>query len=379
MTKYFITFFLFYLPLIGQAQIKKQTIPNDNLMKTTLDTVVQNQAVSFMEDKARVGLSIGIFKVDKSFTYNYGSIQKGKQILPTNKTIYEIGSISKTFTGTLLAQAVTGKKVKMDDDIRLYMNDSYPNLEYQGQPIKLSHLLSHISGLPNLLPDIPNLFGKTNPDSLPFVITRIQNNYSQQKFFADLHKVKLDTVPGYNFSYSNSGAQLLKYILERVYKKTYAELLNTYILQPLKMKSTNSTLKNIDSKKIAKGYNNKGKLMPYNPPMLVAAGGIYSTTSDMLKYLEYHLNEENEVVTLSHKPVVGDIADYAVGLNWQEILTEKKHRKIWQSGGTFGFSTYCVIYPEQKIGIILLTNEADRNAQRELDEIADRIFENLLK
>jgi CubicO group peptidase (beta-lactamase class C family) len=62
-------------------------------------------------------------------------------------------------------------------------------------------------------------------------------------------------------------------------------------VQPLKMKSTNSILKNIDNKKLAKGYNNKGKLMPYNPPMLVAAGGIFSTTSDMLKYLEYHLNE----------------------------------------------------------------------------------------
>jgi CubicO group peptidase (beta-lactamase class C family) len=73
----------------------------------------------------------------------------------------------------------------------------------------------------------PNLFDKTNPDSLLFVITRIQTNYNKRKFFADLHKVKFDTVPGYNFSYSNSGAQLLKYILENVYKKPYAELLNT--------------------------------------------------------------------------------------------------------------------------------------------------------
>lgn len=379
MTRYIIPFLLLFFHLSGLTQIKSQTISNDNLMKTEIDSVIQKQALSFINGEARVGLSIGILQADKAFFYNYGSTQKDKNILPTNKTIYEIGSISKTFTGTLLAQAVIDKRVKIDDDIRLYLDGNYSNLEYQGQPIKLSHLVSHISGLPNLLPDIPNLFDKTNPDSLPFVITKIQNNYNKQKFFKDLHKVKLDTIPGYNFGYSNAGAQLLKYILERVYKKSYAELLNTYILQPSKMKTTTSIFKNIDKKNLAKSYNNKGKLMPYNPPMLVAAGGIYSTTSDMLKYLEYHLNEENEIVALSHKPIVGEINDYAIGLNWQERLTEKKHKKIWQSGGTFGFSSYCVIYPEQKIGIILLTNEADRNAQRELDKIADKIFETLIK
>ena len=309
--------------------------------------------------------------------YNYGTTQKENSKLPTNKTIYEIGSISKTFTGTLLAQAVKDKKVKIDDDIRMYLDGNYPNLEYQGNPIKLSHLVSHISGLPFFLPDNPTLFQNANFDTLPFTITKIQQDYSKEKFFDDLHKVKLDTIPGYNFHYSNVGAQLLKYILERVYNMTYDKLLNEYITMPLKMKNTNSLYSKNDFVNLAKGYNAKGKLMPYNPQILDAAGGIFSTTSDMLQYLKFHLDEKNEVVALSHRVTKGNINDFAIGLNWQEKITGKKHKKIWQSGGTFGFSSYCVIYPELKIGIILLTNESDPTAQGGLEEIADKLFEKL--
>ncbi|MBU7578056.1 MAG: hypothetical protein KAF40_08355, partial [Flavihumibacter sp.] len=100
---------------------------------------------------------------------------------------------------------------------------------------------------------------------------------------------------------------------------------------------------------------------------------------DMLQYLKFHLDETNEVVALSHKVTTGDINQYAIGLNWQEILTPKKHRKIWQSGGTFGFSSYAVIYPELAIAIVLLTNQADNTAQTELGHIADNIVNNLIK
>ncbi len=72
---------------------------------------------------------------------------------------------------------------------------------------------------------------------------------------------------------------------------------------------------------------------------------------------------------------MGDINNYAIGLNWQEVITLKKYKKIWQSGGTFGFSSYCVIYPERSISIVFLTNEADNTAQTELGQIADKVYD----
>ena len=97
----------------------------------------------------------------------------------------------------------------------------------------------------------------------------------------------------------------------------------------------------------------------------------------MLHYIKFHLDETSEIVALSHKVTTGNINDYALGLNWQEQITSKKYKKIWQSGGTFGFSSYCVLYPELNIGIVLLTHESDPNSQGGLEEIADKIFEKI--
>jgi serine-type D-Ala-D-Ala carboxypeptidase/endopeptidase len=362
---------------IVKTQNLKPTFQSDNKLKSKIDTIIQKASIPFISDSSKVGLSIGIYINGAVYYYNYGTTQKGKRSSPTNKTIYEIGSISKTFTGTLLAQAVKDKKVNFDDDIRKYLDGSYPNLEYEGKPIKLSYLVSHISGLPFFLPDNPNLFRNANFDTLPFTISRIQQNYSKQKFFDDLHSVHLDTIPGYKYHYSNAGAQLLKFILEKVYEMPYDKLLSEYITIPLKMQNTNSLYSKNDFTLLVKGYNDKGNLMPYNPQILDAAGGIFSTTSDMLKYLKFHLNEKNEVVALSHRVTMGEINDHAIGLNWQEQITSKKQKKIWQSGGTFGFSSYCVIYPESKVGIVLLANESDPKAQGQLEGIAEEIVAQL--
>jgi predicted nucleic acid-binding Zn ribbon protein len=97
----------------------------------------------------------------------------------------------------------------------------------------------------------------------------------------------------------------------------------------------------------------------------------------MLQYLKYHTNEQNEVIALSHKVTLGDIATGAIALNWNIDLTPQNSKKIWQNGGTFGFSTCSVVYPEQNICIILLTNEADREAQKDLGIIADNIFKSI--
>jgi len=362
--------------ITGQSQKNTST---DNTLQNSLDSVVNQSVLPFIRQQSKVGISIGIYNKGEIATYNYGTTQLEKQELPTNRTLYEIGSISKTFMGTLLAKGVKDQKLKMNDDIRMYLEGSYPNLEYKGTPIRLYQLVSHISGLPFFMPDSSTLFKNPNYDSLPFVISRIQQNYSKQQFLEDLHKVKLDTVPGYQFHYSNAGAQLLKYILEKVYNKPFDKIIEVNICRPLAMGNTNVIFAKNNTRLLAKGYNEKGILMPYNPPMLDAAGGIYSNVTDMLYYLKFHLNELDEVVTLSHMVTTGKINDYAVGLNWQMKLNQHKKKMIWQSGGTFGFSSYCVIYPELNIGIVLLTNESDRTAQSELEEIADKIYSKIAK
>lgn len=336
--------------------------------------VVNEAAHKFMSEQHSVGLSVGIMKDGRSRTYNFGEVEKGKKERPSQHTIYELASITKTFTGVLLAQAVVEGKVKLDDDVRKYLDGSYPNLEFEGQPIKLFHLINHTSRLPFVMPDRPELFRNPDPYELPKILTAIESNYTRENFYEDLHKVQLDKAPGTEFKYSNSGAQLLGYVLEKIYGMPYERIVLHKIAEPLGMTETKITLTAAETKRLAKGHYDNGRIALYGTPQTQAAGALRSSISDMLKYMSYHLNENDEVIRLSHQTTWGDIKYYASGLNWQMNKTPSGRRRIWQSGGSFGFSSYCAIYPELRLGIVLLSNESDQNSQGRLNSMADEIL-----
>lgn len=355
------------------AQTTNQKAPTGNKLKSNVDLAVQKSARQFMDDKRAVGLSVGIYKDGRTYTYNYGATKKGTGKLPTEHTLYEIASITKTFTGLLLAQAVTEKRVNLDDDIRKYLEGSYPNLEFAGQPIKLVHLANHTSRLPGFLPDRPELFQNPDYDKLPFILVDVYKDYSRADFYKDLHKVELDKAPGVERKYSNSAVQLLGYILERVYGKSFEQLVAAKIANPLKMRDTKINLPGSQKKRLATGYGGSGKVMPYHFIQAQAAGGLHSSVSDMLKYIEFQLNESNNAVKLSHQVTYGSMDDVATGLYWSMDKAPNGIRDVWHSGGTFGFSSFCLISLESNFGVVLLSNEADPETQNRIGRMAAEI------
>ena len=362
------------------AEIFSQTepqIPTDNRLISHADTVVHNAVLPFFEVRSRVGLSMAICDKGKITYYNYGSVQKEKTELPTNNTIYEIGSITKTFCGVLLARAVTENKVKLNDDILLYLDEEYPYLAYKGSPVKLYQLLNHSSGLPFDFIDRKK-YKNMNADSVIYILADIASNYTRTQFFNDLHRVKIDTIPGIKLSYSNVAAQLLGFILEKVYKQPYPDLISNYITFPLKMSATAFQLSNNRmKKKKATGYNENGLPMPHFNDG--AAGGLYSTTRDLLTYGKMHLNENNPVIKLTHEPTWGQIQYYAMGLNWQMQQKNEGYRRIWQSGSTVGFTSLLCVYPDLDIVMVFLTNEHDYNSEGALSSIEQNILKELIE
>ena len=338
----------------------------------TLDTLVNRLGSEFMKTPEAVGLSVAVYHSDQISYFNFGITKKGSQKPPTAATVYEIGSITKTFVSTLLAFAVTEKKVKLDDDIRKYLPGDYPNLAYQGEPIKLVHLANLTSELPNWLPEKPEAFQGVSPDSIPYVLINLHKNYSQDDFYSDLKQVQLKAAPGKNPRHSNVAAQLLAYILERVYQQPLEVLVKQYITRPLKMNDTSFDIARTNP--MAKGYDAKGNTMPYiTMKDTQGAGGLTSTAADMIKYVKFQLDETNKVVNLSHQKTV-ETSKEMVGLNWRIDKTDNGNPQIWHTGGTFGFSSYVVIYPESKLGIVLLANESDGMTQNRLVSIAREIF-----
>jgi len=338
-----------------------------------------NHAVDefFRDTPQAVGLSIGLVKDGEIYTFNYGTVEKGNTRIPTASTLYPIASVTKTFTGALLAQAALEKRVSLHDDLRKYLKGSYPNLEFKGHPIRLYDLLDHRSGLPFFLPDTPETQPDTTDEGDPWS-GRIQEQtkrYRREDFFADLHKVKLLAVPGEKFSYSNAGAQLMGYILERVYGKTYEVLLKQMVLGPLKMNSTAITLVSEQRLHLAQGYDKNGRRMPEIGRESGGAGALKSSVADMLKYAQWQMAETDGAVKLSHEPHFSK-GTYSAGLNWQ-IEHSGNGRLIWQEGNINGFNSMCLVEPEQKLGLVILANEEDRSSSHNLTVMTNKILKGL--
>ncbi|MBN8823297.1 MULTISPECIES: serine hydrolase [unclassified Spirosoma] len=360
------------LPIVVRLPEKAST---DNPLETYVDSLVERAAQQFMRMPQAVGLSIGIIKDGQPFMYNYGTIERGRHQLPTSQTVYPIASITKTFTGALLAQAVVDGNVKLDDDVRTYLTGDYPNLTYQGHPIRLFHLINHRSGLPFLLPNKPEAFSNTNTPASA-VAMDLMRPYSRADFYADLHQVTLDTIPGVAFKYSNTGAQLLGYILERVYGQSFEQLIHQKLTRPLAMSDTKITLTPSAQTRVAKGYDCEGILMPDSPDELQAAGALKSTVADMLKYVQWTISEKSLTAKLTHQPTWTNGGQYASGLNWQ-MLQSAANRVIWQDGNIPGFSSLCANYPEQNLGIVVFANECDRTTASRIKAMTNQIIKQL--
>ena len=338
------------------------------------DAAIQQLGTTFVQEKNHVGLSIGLVQNGRTRFYNFGTTQKKNGQQPTLNTIYEIGSISKTFGSLLLARALVENRVHLDDDIRQFLDGDYPNLAYEGKPIRLVHLTNWTSELPNNFPEWIESLHQANQDSVPFQLVTIAKNYTRQNFFTDLHAVKLKAIPGHNPRHSNVAAQLLGYILEKIYQKPFTELVKTQINEPLGMKTT--TIDDTLSSLLAIGYDGKGNPMPaFTMREVVAAGGLRYSAADLIKYAAYQLNEMDKAVRLSHQITWGSTDSQAFALNWFVSKTIDSKRRIEHSGGTFGFASFCDLYPDQQTGLVLLANNSDESTQGQLDELSRKIMD----
>lgn len=310
----------------------------DNPLRTRVDSAVDRAARTVLQDSNITGLCIGAITREGVFMYAYGETANGNHRLPTPTTLYPIASVTKTITATLLAEAAVEGRVRLDDDIRRYLPGDYPNLAFDGHPIRLAHLIMHRSGLPNAIPD-PSL---------------ARPGYTREDFYSDLHRIRLDTVPGYRFSYSNAAAQLLGYILEGVYHTTFEQLIATRIAARTHLTDTRIALTPLDAPRVASGYDSVGLVDVSRYDVLQAAGGIKSTLADLTRYVSWQIDETDPAVRLSHAPQL-TLGAYQVGLNWQ-IMNVGGVRTIWQDGNLPGYTSLAVAAPELHIGVVVLAS-----------------------
>ncbi|MBZ4035023.1 serine hydrolase [Flavobacterium sp. 17A] len=338
--------------------------------------ISMDKTASILMQKSKANsISIGVVKNGKTYTRHYGEIDKGKENIANNNTVFEVASITKLFTGLLAAQAVLEGKLNLDDDIRKYITGSYPNLEYNGTPITIKDLVSFRTGFDKDLPDNSEL-RKNRNDSSYLAFKKIDELYNRNQFFEDLKTIKLDTLPGTKFKYSNGSLNLTAHILENVYQKSYETLLKENILSKLGMTSTGLNLGSETN--IANGYNLKGVLMPrISDNLWGAAGCLKSTLGDLTKFINYELNAKNKTVQESQRNLLNSSTTWN-GYFWDYIQVDDNGKNCWKHGGAFGTQNMLVVYPERQLGLSIIVNISDENTANAIGEAIVKLSNDLL-
>ncbi len=373
-----ILFFILSFGLNCLAQQKENsqkplTKENENIEKVIFASMDEN-ANTLLKDSKAYSVSIGIVKDGKTYTKHYGEIDKGKRNIADNNTLFEIASITKIFTGTLISKAVLDGKINLDDDIRKYITGSYPNLEYQGTPITIKDLVSFKSGFDK---DLPNRdeFLKSESDSMPFQLKIMEESYSKAQFFNDLKSIKLDTLPGKVYRYSNASVQLAAHILENVYNKNYETLLKENVFSILSLRSTKLHLGKNET--IANGYNENNILMPNMPNSLWGSDGyLKSSMGDLTKFLSFELDQKNTIVQESQRNLLKNDGFWN-GYFWDGITLDNNGLNCWKHGGAFGTQNLFAVYPEYNMGISIIVNQSGRNTSSYLYEARQSLVDDL--
>lgn len=346
-------------------------------------SAVDEAAARYLHDNPEAAaISVGVLKDGETHVFQYGTLVPGTDHSPREDTIFAIASITKTFTGALLAQAAVEGRVGLSDDVRNYLDGDFPNLEFEGRPVRLQDLLDHRSGLPFFLPDRPELSPGYQGDPRPHAtrVAEVARTYDRAQFYEDLRKVELTAAPGARYQYSNAAVQLAGYILEDIYDQSFEGLLQARILGPLSMSDTAISLSAAQQARLAPGWDDAGRQMPENPTWLGAAGALKSTMPDMLKYVRWQVEEADPAVRLSHQPVFTSTQPvfendgvFSVGLNWQMVELGGR-RVIWQDGMIEGASALSILQPDLKIGLVIMTNQVGPKTARANQTLANTVL-----
>jgi len=273
------------------------------------------------------------------FRQAYGKANDEWDIANTIDTKFRLGSITKQFTALAILQLVDQGKLKLDDAVKTH----YPEAPAAWDKITIHHLLNHTSGIPSYT------------DQKGFFATQSRDPRKPAEIVKLTQDLPLAFEPGAQFRYNNTGYILLGAILEKVTGRTYEAHLRQTLFEPLGMTNTGYDAASVILKKRASGYTGDGANAPYLDMTLpYAAGSLYSTVDDLLKWDEALHGGRLLSKALWEKMTTPGLGTYGYGLNIRPVegKTGQSH-----GGGINGFNTFMIRVPEARLVAIVLANQ----------------------
>jgi CubicO group peptidase (beta-lactamase class C family) len=307
---------------------------------------VAAQVKPFLDAELIKGVVIGLYDAGKLEVYGFGAGPGGKP--PTGTTLFEIGSVTKVYTGILLADAVQRREVSLDAPVSDLLPPGITVPTRDKVAITLRHLMLHSSGLPRLPPSIMKAGERADPYA----------GYGEEQLYPDLLATELESTPGTQINYSNYGVGLLGFALGRKIGGGYTKVMQERVLAPLGLHDTYLGFPAGSVR--AEGTN--ANLEPKAPwtfaDGLAGAGALVSSARDQLRLVDAELDAAagsklplRAAMRLTQEAQLADVGRNS-GLGWV-IDPEGRY---WHNGGTGGFHSFVGFDPKSRRGIVILSS-----------------------
>jgi D-alanyl-D-alanine-carboxypeptidase/D-alanyl-D-alanine-endopeptidase len=374
-------FICLFVPLaIGSSLFVPRAYAEDKLLE---ETVEFTGTVLFLQSHVPA-LVIGVVRDGQTVVFGFGETSDRSGKAPDRRTMLRIGSLTKAFTGQVLASLVADSTVKFSDRLqdRIGWNVTIPSRA--GRQIRLIDLVTHSAGLPREVSREPG------PPDNPF------STLTPEAYRNALASDPLIFPPGMGALYSNFGFDVLSAALSHAAGKPYDALLKERVLDPAALTDTVLSVRPEDGTRLLQGHDFDGKPLPNVATPLIAAGasGIYSTPDDILRWLSWHLDRarssDAEVRILDHatylqrdglNPVFGfDESGRmdAIGLGWIVMEPHDDLPLILQkAGGLQGIFSYTAFAPTRGIGAFVAINKFDFGAAVEMAKVVNHMIAEL--
>jgi CubicO group peptidase (beta-lactamase class C family) len=295
-----------------------------------------------------VGIVAGVVDENGSRVASYGTLSRGSAATVNGDTLFDVDSITKTFTALLLQDMAERGDMALEDPVAKYLPPSVKTPTWQGKEITLLHLATHTSGLP-----------AEDVTWLPTPLTRGYAGYTEEQLRSFLSSHTLIREPGTKYEYSNFGFGLLGHAIELKAKSAYESLVVDRICKPLGMESTRIALSESLRTRCATGYDWFGNRAEKTvSDTIVGCGGIYSTANDMLKYVAANIGlvrspltplmEKTHALRLKLQPSDGAEGESMAWFSARDL--------IWHSGGNYAGNAFVGFKKKERRGVVILTN-----------------------
>jgi D-alanyl-D-alanine-carboxypeptidase/D-alanyl-D-alanine-endopeptidase len=334
---------------------------------TSIENFIQHKADSLQKAENLNGIFIGLLENGKKEYFGSGFAIPDTKTPFDSATIFEIGSISKTFTGYILECVLRNKGISDSSTVLSYLPDSVQANQALGN-ITFYSLLNHTSGLPRL------------PDNMDLMenIASPYDDYTAEKLYAYLKTCQPQ--PDGKSNYSNLGAGLAGVLAQRIAGRNYEDLLQQYIFGPFQItQHTDRSISTTSNK--AQGYFQGNKTPYWFADVLAPAGGLKCSTVELLDYLQHMFDpiddSSKQIIEKLLQPTLSANDRVSVCRSWHTYQVKNKPTIYWHNGGTYGFSTFAGFVQKEKKAVVIVINHFNQN--RISDQLGFTILQHLMQ